>query len=141
MLLLLGGCAVFFRSPSVSIADVRVVGLGLTSGTAEIHLEVDNPNFFQLEVREFHYLLEVEGRNDAWSRLAEGSSLESIRLPRRSTEQVTLQVPFSYDAIGVALRSWWDTGSMSYRVQGDLRARGPMGNRDLPFRASGKMTP
>ncbi len=141
LVILLGGCSLFYRSPSVAIADVRVVGLGFTSGTAEIVLEVDNPNFFHLEVREFRYLLEVEGRGDQWSRLAEGSSAESIRLPRRSIERVTLQVPFEYEAVGTAIRSWWDTGAMNYRVQGDILARGPAGQVDLPFRSSGTMTP
>jgi LEA14-like dessication related protein len=140
-LLLIGGCSVFFRSPGVTLADVRVIGLGLTSGTAQITLEVENPNLFQLEVREFHYLLEVEGRHDTWSRLAEGSSVERIRLPRRSKEEVRLEVPFSYDAVGVALQSWWQTGSMNYRVRGDLTARGPTGRIDLPFRAEGSMSP
>ncbi len=141
VVILLGGCSLFYRSPSVVIADVRVVGLGFTSGTAEIILEVDNPNFFHLEVREFQYLLEVEGREDRWSRLAEGRTAESIRLPRRSVERVTLEVPFQYEAVGTALRSWWDTGAMNYRVQGDIVARGPAGRVDLPFRSTGSLTP
>jgi LEA14-like dessication related protein len=137
----LGGCTAFYQAPEVTITDVRIVGLGLSAGTAEIHLEVDNPNFYQLEVRRFQYLLEVEGRNSNWSPLAEGVTADTVRLPRRSREDVRLQVPFRYDAVGTAVRNWWETGAMNYRVQGEILARGPMGERELPFRASGSMTP
>lgn len=141
LLPVLGGCALFYRSPEVQILDVRVVDLGLTSGTAEVVLEVDNPNFFQLEVRELEYLLEIEEREDEWSSLARGSSDEAVTLPRRSTETVTLEIPFSYEALGIAMRSWWNTGEVSYRLEGDLRGRGPTGEMNVPFRAIGRMTP
>jgi LEA14-like dessication related protein len=138
---LIGGCALFYRNPTVQIADVRVIGLGFTSGTAEVLLRVENPNFFQLEVHEFEYVLEIEDRYDRWRPLAEGRSEERVRLPRRSTETVTLEIPFSYEALGVALRSWWDTGEVTYRIEGDLIGRGPTGGMNLPFRASGQMRP
>lgn len=140
LFLSLGGCTAFYQTPEVTIADVRIVGLGLNGGTAEIHLEVDNPNLFNLEVRRLEYLLEVEGRNANWSRLAEGVAPDTVRLPRRSLEDVRIQVPFRYDAVGTAIRSWWETGEMNYRLQGEILARGPLGEMELPFRASGGMT-
>ena len=137
---LLGGCSgLLYRSPTVEIADVRVIGLGLTSGTAAVDFQVDNPNFFRLEVRELEYLLEVEDAGNRWGRLAEGRSDERIRLGRRSTETVTLEIPFSYGALGLALRSWWETGSVGYRLEGDLLGRGPTGEVRVPFRSSGRM--
>lgn len=138
---LLGGCGLFYRSPTVQIADVRVVELGFASGTAEVVLEVDNPNFFGIEVREFAYLLEIEAEEDRWSPLAEGSTDEAVDLPRRSTERVTLEIPFSYDAMGAALRSWWDSGEVGYRIEGDLRGNGPTGELNLPFQAAGRINP
>jgi LEA14-like dessication related protein len=137
---LVGGCSgILYRSPTVEISGVRLVGLGLTSGTAAVDLQVDNPNFFRLEVRELEYLLEVEDAGSRWSRLAEGRSEERIRLGRRSTETVTLEIPFSYGALGSALRSWWETGSVGYRLQGDLLGSGPTGELRVPFRSSGRM--
>lgn len=121
------------------LADVRVIGLGFTSGIAEVVLEVDNPNYFRLEVHEFRYLLEIEDAQRRWSPLARGSSDESVRLGRRSSERVTLEIPFSYQVLGTALRSWWESGELSYRIEGDLRGRGPTGEMNLPFRATGQM--
>lgn len=137
----LSGCALFFRSPTVEILDVRVVSLGFNSGTAEVVLEVENPNHYRLEVRELSYLLEIEQRANTWLRLAEGLSSERVELPRRSSQRVTVRVPFDYGAVGAALRSWWNTGEVSYRITGDVKARGPGGERDLPFRARGQMGP
>lgn len=143
LLLTLSGCALFFRSPEVRIVDVRVVGLGFTSGTAEVILEVDNPNRFALEVRGLDYLLEVGTPSDLeqWDTLAVGFNPDIIHLPRRSEEKVTLRIPFRYQALGTALSAWMQGGEVPYRVQGELKARGPGGERDLPFRSSGTIRP
>ncbi len=136
-------CALFARSPEVRIADVRVIGLGLTGGTAEVLLEVDNPNRFDLEVREFRYLLEVSdpGQAERWDTLAVGVSADTVRLPRRDLTVVPLRIPFRYSALGTALRAWMQGGEVPYRLEGEVRARGAGVQRDLPFRSRGALTP
>jgi LEA14-like dessication related protein len=143
VVLLSSACSLFVRSPEVAIADVRVVGLGLTGGTAEILLEVNNPNRFGLEVREFSYLLEVAdpARPDRWDTLAAGITSDTVRLDRRSTSVVPLRIPFRYSALGTALRAWMQGGEIPYRLEGDIRARGAGIQRDLPFRSRGNLTP
>ncbi|TVP58876.1 MAG: hypothetical protein EA351_02930 [Gemmatimonadales bacterium] len=143
LLLVLSGCALFYQSPEVRITDMRVVGLGLTSGTAEIDVEVDNPNRFAIEVRGLEYLLEVsDGAARArWDTLATGFSADTVRIARRSTDKVTLQIPFRYQALGVAFRSWLEGGQIPYRIEGEVRARGPGGQRDLPFQSQGQFSP
>lgn len=142
-LLILSGCALFFRNPEVRIVDVRVVGLGFTSGTAEVLLEVDNPNRFGLEVRGLDYLLEVGTPSDLerWDTLAVGFHADTVHLPRRSEEQVAIQIPFRYRALGTALTAWMQGGDIPYRIEGELKARGPGGERDLPFRSRGNIRP
>jgi LEA14-like dessication related protein len=136
-------CALFARSPEVTIADVRVVGLGLTGGTAEVLLEVDNPNRFDLEVREFRYLLEVSDPQapEVWDTLAVGVSADTVRLGGREVTVVPLRIPFRYAAVGTALRAWMQGGGVPYRLEGAVRARGAGVQRDLPFRSRGSLTP
>jgi LEA14-like dessication related protein len=143
VLALTGACALFVRSPEVAIADVRVVGLGLTGGTAEVLLEVDNPNRFGLEVREFRYLLEVAdpARPDRWDTLAVGVSADTVHLARREVTVVPLRIPFRYSALGTALRAWMGGGDVPYRIEGSVRARGSGIQRDLPFRSQGTLVP
>ncbi len=143
LLATLPGCALLYQSPEVRIVDVRVVGLGITSGTAEILLEVDNPNRFGLEVRGLDYLLEVGTPSDQarWDTLAVGFHPDTIQLPRRSEEQVAVRIPFRYQALGTALGAWLQGGDIPYRIQGEVKARGPGGERDLPFRSRGSIRP
>lgn len=137
------GCGIFYQSPSVRIADVRVVGLGLSAGTAELDVEVDNPNRFALEVRGLEYLLEVsDGAETArWDTLATGTSADTVRIEGGDMERVTLSIPFRYQALGTALQSWFAGGSIPYRVEGIVRAGGFGGQRDLPFRSEGRFAP
>jgi LEA14-like dessication related protein len=143
LLLLVPGCALFFRSPEVRIVDVRLVGLGLTSGTAEVLLEVDNPNRFALEVRGLEYLLEIGAREGAerWDTLAAGFHADTVHLRRRSGEEVAIRIPFRYQALGTAFQAWVSGGEIPYRIQGEVRAHGPGGVRDLPFRSRGTIRP
>ncbi len=143
LLLGVAGCSLFVRSPEVAIADVRVVGLGLSGGTAEVLLAVDNPNRFALEVRAFEYLLEISdpARPERWDTLAVGVAPDTVRLPGRTETVVPLEIPFRYNALGTALRAWLQGGEIPYRVQGEVRARGAGIQRDLPFRSRGTLTP
>ncbi len=141
LLLALAGCSLFLRDPVVTITDVQIVGLGLLGGTAEVRLQVENPNPFGFEVREFRYRLDVEDREDRWARLAEGVSVDTVRLARRSTEEVSLRIPFSYCGVGTALRNLLSTGQIHYRLEGDLKGRGPAGSLDVPVRATGTIIP
>jgi LEA14-like dessication related protein len=139
--LLVSGCSLFYQDPTVRLLDVRVVGLGITSGIAEVTLEVDNPNRFALEVREFTYLLEVAEAADRWVELARGEAEETVRIGRRTTEEVVLPVPFQYRGAGSAIRAWLDTGRIEYRLQGELTARAPSRTMTFPVRSAGSLVP
>lgn len=144
LLLLLGvsgfssGCSALYRAPEVHLVDVQVTGLGLTSGIARVYLQVDNPNPVSLEVRRVDYLLELRGQDGEWNVLSEGVSSETLTVVRRGTTEFPLEVVFRYRALGAGLLRWWESGEVTYRIQGDLSARGPLGPVDLPFRASGR---
>lgn len=145
---LVGGCALFVKQPAVSIADVRVVSLGLVGGTARVELEVENPNRFDLTVRSLSYELEVaeggtgEGGEERWVRLSrEEETRRDLTVPGRGSVRVEVPVAFEYRAVGTALRSLLMDGEVRYRVQGIVRVRGPVGEHRLPFRSRGRMTP
>lgn len=144
----LSGCALFVKQPRVTIADVRVVSLGLAGGIARVELEVDNPNRFDLSVRTLTYRLEVAegpaGTNgeERWIRLAEEDEVErDLSVPGRQAVRVEVPVAFEYRALGAAVRSLLVDGEVRYRVQGAVRVRGPVGEHRLPFTSSGRMTP
>jgi LEA14-like dessication related protein len=135
----IGGCALFFRDPSVRILDVRVASLGLTAGSAEVSLEVVNPNRYTLRLRSFDYVLEIQDRSadSGWAELARGSSTDEIPVAGRDTTMVSLDVPFQYRAVQTALSAYLREGRVEYRFRGDARVRGPMGTVQLPFSQRG----
>jgi LEA14-like dessication related protein len=142
-LALLPGCALFIKNPVVGIVDVRVAGLGLTGGTAELQLQVENPNRFDVTVREFTYVLTVADRPDAvrWDTLAIGVSIDTLYLSKRSIEVIPLRIPFRYSGLGTALRGLLFSGEIPYRVEGTVRARGAGISRQLPYSATGTLNP
>jgi len=142
LLLLLGqgaGCAVLFQSPDIEFAGVRIIGIGLTSGVAEVELLVDNPNLFGIEVRDIRYRIEVADSPGRWTELAAGVSGAPVTLPRRSQERVRLEVPFQYRGIETALLAWLASGEVPYRIRGEVLARGSGRTALLPFQASGSV--
>jgi LEA14-like dessication related protein len=138
-----GGCALFFKAPEVRIVGVEVVALGLTSGTAELTLEVTNRGRRDMSIRGLGYRLEVRDpkSEESWSSLAEGFFPDEVLLPGRESRKVTLPVPFQYEALGAALRSFLASGEVPYRVSGDVRVGGSGMAVQIPFRSDGVLKP
>lgn len=137
------GCALFFRSPTVRIADVRVTSLGLAGATAQVALDVVNPNRYDLTALAVRYRLAFadEDADLGWRLLAEGESDERLVVGRRDTAQVTLSVPFRYLDLGRALGSLLDEGELRYRLDGDVKFDAPVRDVRVPFDQRGTLVP
>jgi LEA14-like dessication related protein len=137
------GCSLLFTPPTVAIVGVDLVSLGLTSGTAEVILDVTNGRSEKLDILGFLYLLEVrdrgstEGDEVTWQKLAEGLHGERLVIGGRETQRVSLPVPFDYRALGAALRSFLSDGEVPYRIRGEVRVRSLGSERRIPFRSQG----
>jgi LEA14-like dessication related protein len=137
------GCALFFESPDVDIADVRVVSLGLVGATAEVSLNVVNPNGFTLKAKEVRYRLSFadEDAEQGWRVLTQGQSEEEIQVAPRDTAGVRLSVPFRYSDVGRALGSLLDQGELTYRLDGDVKFDAPIKDVRVPFDRTGNLVP
>jgi LEA14-like dessication related protein len=126
------------RQPEVRLEGVRIGGIGLRGGTLIFQVLVTNPNSFDLETRSLSYHLQLPHPTETgeWVSFAEGVMEESIRIDRRSAKILEVPVQFRYDDAGGAIRSIMDTGTLSYRVTGDVRLSEPIG-RTFPYRHSG----
>lgn len=137
------GCARFAQEPTVRIEEVRVASLGVAGGTATVGLEIENPNRFAIDIRGLRYRLEVAApestpEDPRWLPLAADDRVEPRVLPGRETSRIELPVDFGYAALGAALRSLALSGTVEYRVTGELRLGGPFGGRTLPFSSIGE---
>lgn len=132
-------CATFgrsaFQEPVVTLQNVRVNGVGLNGGSVDILLNVYNPNHFQLDATRITYKLFVDtiplgtGATDSRFTVADGDST-----------QVPLPLSFTWSGIGQATRSLMNTGTVNYRVVGDITVGSPMGTVTLPYDRTGKFS-
>ncbi len=135
------GCALFYSNPQVRVLEVGVGSLGLTSGTADLRVEVRNPNRFGVELRGLRYRLDLGSDADegVWVPLVTGTVSDTVRIRGRQVEVVSMSLPFQYSALGPVLGLALTGGAFRYRVVGDLTARGPLGQVELPFETRGRL--
>ena len=133
------GCATLarqaFREPVVTLRDVKLVGVGLTGGTIDVVLSVYNPNEFRLD-----------GTRVTYNVFADTVPLGSGALDQRFTVQegdsalVTLPITFTYAGLGAAGSQIRNSGTLNYRVAGDITVGTPIGEIKRPYSQSGRYT-
>jgi LEA14-like dessication related protein len=79
MLALASGCAALrpVESPSVHLADMRLLDATLFEQRYRLKLRVQNPNDFDLPIEAFSYEMELNG-----APFAKGTSTQSVTVPR-----------------------------------------------------------
>ena len=135
------GCAHMYSNPEVRILEVGVHSVGLTSASADLRVEVRNPNRFGVELRGLRYQVELghSGEGGDWVPVGSGSVEERIKIPGRGFEVVTMTLPFEYASLSPLFRLALTGSGFQYRVVGDLSAWGPLGRVDLPFERRGPL--
>ena len=135
----LGGCASMglggFKEPIVQFSDVKIKGLGLSGGALDIVLSVYNPNGFDLNATRLTYKLMVEDKD-----LGNGVLDRAFRVKDRDSTFVTIPVDFTYAGLGAAGRQLLSSGSVNYRVIGDVTVNTPLGNYTLPYDQRGRFS-
>jgi len=123
-----------FQNPVVNLRDVRVLGLGTSGGQLEVALGVYNPNQYRLDATRLTYRLFV----------GDSIGLANGALDTRTTVQagdstiVKIPVSFTYSGLGAAATQLLRTGSVYYRVAGDVTVGSVVGNFTVPYSATGQ---
>lgn len=143
--LLLAGCAGnVFRQPVVTLEGVQVGGLGLRGGTLLVNIQVVNPNRFELSANELDYRLAVAdpsaSGDSAWIDFATGTYDQPFSVAPRDTANVQIPVEFSYGGLGNAASTLLRAGSFSYRAEGTVDVRTPLGTYEVPFNRRGTVS-
>lgn len=141
------GCAALFLAPDVEIVGLRVTSMGVSSGTAEIELEIRNERRGDIELQGVRYRLDVrgpeteDGSDGEWMPLGEGYHTSGDVVGEGDTIRVTVDVPFEYDAVGAAVRSFLREGEVRYRLDGEVWINGALGEYQVPLRTTGVVAP
>jgi LEA14-like dessication related protein len=138
-LVAVGGCASLgrasFKEPLVTFRDARITSLGVTGGSIEVILDVYNPNRFRLNGQKLTYRVLVDS-----TVVGEGQYLSKFDVDERATSSVRLPFSFSYRGVGAASRQLTQTGSVEYRVIGDLTVATPVGSFTRPYDQKGRFS-
>lgn len=146
LLLLLAACGgSTVRQPEVTLEGVQLGGLGLRGGTLLVNVKVYNPNRFALNANELRYDLSISqdaaGAQDAdWVDFASGTYDRSFAVGGRDTAHVQIPVEFSYSGFGSAASSILRSGTFTYRANGEVDVRTPLGTFAVPFNRRGTVT-
>jgi LEA14-like dessication related protein len=123
-----------FKDPVVNLRDVRVLGLGTSGGQLEVHLGVYNPNNYRLDATRLTYRAFV---GDTVG-LASGSFDQTTTVQAGDSTIVKIPVAFTYAGLGAAGMQLLRTGSVTYRVTGDVTVGSPVGNFTVPYSTTGQ---
>lgn len=126
-----------FREPVVDFRNVQINGLGVTGGSLDLILGVYNPNNFDLEATRFTYRLMMADSVP----VADGALDERFVVQEGDTSVVRIPVSFTYAGLGRAASELLRSGTVNYRVLGDVTVATPLGNFTRPYDQRGTFTP
>ena len=124
-----------FKEPVVTFKEGRVTGLGLTGGSIEVVLDVYNPNGYRLDGSRLTYTIMVDS-----VRFGDGEYNQRFEVQKGETSTVRLPLSFSYAGVGAAGRQLMQTGSVEYRVKGDITFGTPIGSFTRPYDQRGRFS-
>jgi LEA14-like dessication related protein len=113
----------------------RLKGRGLYGGSIDVALAVYNPNNYRLDATRVTYQLLFDTVTFATGALTERQTVQG-----RDTLEVTIPVNFTYRGVGEAGRQILNTGSVNYRVLGDVTVGTPVGNFTVPYSTTGRFS-
>lgn len=125
---MLAGCAVAGRArlerPTVSLAQIRVTGIGITGGTLDLVLDVYNPNTYELRTTRMDVRVALEDTH-----FGEVVLSRVITLPRESDNEVIVPLRFTWEGVGAGARALISRGSVRYQLDGRMLVGTPVGDR------------
>ena len=133
----MAGCSALgkqaLKDPVVTLADVKVTGVGLNGGSLDVVLNVQNPNDFRLDATQLNYRVLIDTVP-----FANGTTTQPFKIDGKKTQQVHIPINFTYSGVGAAGRELMNTGSVLYTVKGDVTVGSPIGNVTVPFSQTGR---
>ena len=124
-----------FEEPVVTLKNVSLQGLGMTGGSLDVLLNVYNPNGFRLDATQLTYRVFVDTVH-----VANGVMDSQFVVQAGDSSEVRIPVNFTYAGIGQAGRALLQTGSVNYRVAGDVRVGTPVGSFTVPYDRMGRFS-
>jgi LEA14-like dessication related protein len=136
----LTGCATIsawtsLQSPQVEVAGIKLRSVGLSSGTFDVTLRVNNPNSVTLDGTSLTATIDAKG-----SRFAQVDLSNAFSLPKGEAVSLVVPVQIQWSGANTAIRELIGAGSVPYRIGGRVTVNTPVGAKGLDFSNSGTVT-
>ena len=124
-----------FEEPKVAFKDVKINGLGLTGGSLDILLSVYNPNNFRLDATRLTYKLLVDSVE-----FGTGATDDDFAVQENDSTIVRLPLSFNWSGVRRVGRELISSGTVNYRVVGDVTVGSPLGQHTIPYDQTGRFS-
>ena len=136
----LSGCAAIntwsnLQSPQVEVAGVKLSSIGLTSGTFDVTLRVNNPN--SIDLNGTHLVATIDAKDQ---RFADIDLTQAFTLPKGMAVPVVVPVTIQWSGASGAVRQLIGAGAVPYKIGGRVTVDTPIGARGLDFSTSGTVS-
>lgn len=136
----LSGCATIsewanLQSPQVEVAGIKVASVGLTSGTFNVTLRVNNPNRVDLHGTHLAAMIDTKG-----ARFASIDLSNAFDLPKGSAVPIVVPVTIEWSGANTAVRQLIGSGTVPYSIGGRVTIDTPIGAKGLDFSGSGTVS-
>jgi LEA14-like dessication related protein len=136
----LSGCATIsqwtnLQAPQVEVAGIRVASLGLSSGTFDVTLRVNNPN--RVDLNGTHLIATIDAKEQ---RFANIDLTNAFTLPKGAAVPIVVPVTIQWSGASSAVRQLVGAGSVPYSIGGRVTVDTPIGAKGLDFSSSGTVT-
>ena len=122
------------QSPQVEVAGIKLSSIGLSSGTFDVTLRVDNPNRVDLHGTALTATIDTKG-----SRFAEVDLSRAFDLPKGAAVPVVVPVTIQWSGAGAAIRELIGSGAVPYKIGGRVTVDTPIDPKGLDFSGSGSV--
>lgn len=113
-----------FREPEVQLDHAVVRGIGLSGGSLDLVVRVQNPNNFTLEADKLQVGFDVEG-----SHLGDITYEDDFAVTQNGETTLTLPLRFGWSGVGRAVRAALGYGDLPYKMKGQATLKLPGGGR------------
>lgn len=136
---LAAGCAGLprsvFESPTVDLVSVDITGLGLTGGSLQLHMDVYNPNAYEIRSTRLEASIDLEETH-----FGDVALDRALRLAAGETTRVEVPVSFTWTGVGAGARSLLTSGAVRYLLTGTMLLATPLGDRGVEVRTGGDVS-
>ena len=137
VLLATGACGeigrAMFTPPRAEFRGVALRQLGIGGGSVDVVLLLTNPNRYTLTATGAQYRLYAHDTIE----IGQGRTTDTVSIPPHDSATVRLPLDLSWGALQQAGVDVLRSGGASYRLEGDVDVKTPLGTYPVPLRAHG----